>query len=124
MIRLTSQAVIIHLFYYLCSQLIFQLSSFIFFMAFSKKDLTGLYNWTPEPETPLFEGLPSRRSFDRYNGNQVFFIITLLLERLGNPSIEQGREIEMMIINKLPFASSSELTVFNWLEKEMMAVGQ
>ena len=91
-------------------------------MAFSKEHLTGLYNWTPEQETPLFEGTPSRRMFDRYNGNQVIFIITLLLERLGTTSIEQGREIEMLIINKLPFSSSSELTVFNWLEKQMIAI--
>ena len=77
----------------------------------------------PEQDPPLFEGSPSRRTFDRFNGNQVVFIISLLLERLGNPSIEQGREIEMLIINKLPFASCSELTVFNWLEKEMIAVG-
>lgn len=92
-------------------------------MSFSKEHLTGLYKWTQEQETPLFEGSPSRRTFDRYNGNQVFFIITLLLERLESSSIEQGREIEMLIINKLPFTSSSELTVFNWLEKEMIAIG-
>ena len=92
-------------------------------MSFTKEHLTGLYTWAPEQETSLFEGLPSRRTFDRYNGNQVVFIINLLMERLGSSSIEQGREIEMLIINKLPFASSSELTVFNWLEKEMIAVG-
>ena len=91
-------------------------------MSFSKEHLAGLYNWSPEQETSLFEGSPSRRMFDRYNGNQVFFIISLMLERLGNSSIEQGREIEMMIINKLPFTSCSELTVFNWLEKEMITV--
>ena len=92
-------------------------------MSFSKEHLTGLYKWAPEKETTLFEGPPSRRTFDRYNGDQVFFIITLLLERLESSSIEQGREIEMLIINKLPFTSSSELTVFNWLEKEMIAIG-
>ncbi len=91
-------------------------------MAFSKEHLTGLYNWTADHQTGLFEGTPSRRMFDRYNGDQVFFIITLLLERLGNSTIEQGREIELLIINKLPFSSSSELTVFNWLEKEMVAI--
>ena len=91
-------------------------------MSFAKEHLTGLYNWVPEQEPALFEGSPSRRMFDRYNGNQVFFIITLLLTRLENSSIEQGREIEMLIINKLPFSSCSELTVFNWLEKQMIAI--
>lgn len=91
-------------------------------MAFSKQHLTGLYNWTAEDQISLFEGSPSRRTFDRYNGNQVFFIITQVLESLGSASVEQGREMEMMIINKLPFASSSELTVFHWLEKEFATV--
>lgn len=91
-------------------------------MSFAKEHLVGLYTWTPEQETFLFEGLPSRRTFDRYNGNQVFFIITVLMERLGTTSIEQGREIEMLIINKLPFETCSEYTVFTWLEKEMMAI--
>ena len=91
-------------------------------MLFTKEHLAGLYTWLPEQESSLFEGLPSRRTFDRYNGDQVFFIITLLLERLGNPSVEHGREIEMLIINKLPFDACSEHTVFNWLEKEMMAI--
>ena len=92
-------------------------------MSFSKEHLTGLYNWESQKEATLFEGSPSRRSFDRYNGDQVFFIITQLLEKLGDSSIEQGREIEKLIINRLPFTSCSEHTVFNWLEKEMIATG-
>ena len=90
-------------------------------MSFTKEHLAGLYNWSMGHEITIFEGLPSRRIFDRHNGNQVYFIIGLLLERIGNTSIKQGREIEMMIINKLPFATSSEITVFNWLQKEMIA---
>ena len=90
-------------------------------MAFSKADLTGLYNWAPSQDITMFEGLPSRRTFDRYNGNQVFFIINGLLETSGNSSIEKGKELERLIINKLPFDSCSELTVFNWLEKEMIS---
>ena len=81
-----------------------------------------MYNWAPEQGASLYDGLPTRRIFNRYNGNQVFFIITLLLERLGNSSIEQGQEIEMLIINKLPFDTCSEHTAFNWLEKEMIAI--
>ena len=88
-------------------------------MTFTKEHLTGLYNWMPEYETSRFEGSPTRRTFDRFNGNQVFFMISLLMERMGTSSISHGQEIEMMIINKLPFSSSSELTVFNWLEKEL-----
>ena len=89
-------------------------------MAFLKEDLEGLYNWSPETATTTFEGQPTRRLFNRWNGKQVLFIINLVLDNSGNFSIEQGKKIESLIINKLPFESSSELTVFNWLQKEIL----
>lgn len=89
-------------------------------MSFSKEHLTGLYNWAPEPETPLFTDSPTRRTFDRFNGHQVLFIINRVLEVSGTFTIEDGRKLEALIINKLPFDPCSELTVFNWLQKEMM----
>jgi hypothetical protein len=89
-------------------------------MAFLKEDLEGLYNWSSETSTTTFEGQPSRRLFNRWNGNQVLFIINLVLDNSGNFSIEQGKKIESLIINKLPFEPSSELTVFNWLQKEIL----
>ena len=89
-------------------------------MSFSKEHLTGIYNWSEETESPVFDGQPSRRLFNRWNGEQVLFIINHLMENDPNFSIEMGRKIELLIINKLPFTSSSELTVFNWLQKEMV----
>jgi len=89
-------------------------------MLFSKEHLDGFYHWTPEPERSLFDGNASRRLFDRSHGNQVLFIINLILDISGNFSIERGRQIEKMIINRLPFTRSSELTVFNWLQQEIL----
>lgn len=89
-------------------------------MPFSKEHLTGLYNWLPESGTLVFDGQPSRRLFDRWNGDQVLFIINLILDTSGSFSIDEGSKIERLIINKLPFDPCSELTVFNWLQKEMM----
>lgn len=89
-------------------------------MLFSKEHLSGLYNWLPETGTSVFDGDATRRLFNRYNGHQVLFIINLLLDSCGNFSIDQGRQIEKLIINKLPFNPSSELTVFNWLQQEMV----
>ena len=89
-------------------------------MVFSKEHLTGLYNWAPESEIPVFDGSPTRRLFNRWNGYQVLFIINLILDIHRDFSIEQGREIEKLIINKLPFNPSSELTVFNWLQKALV----
>jgi hypothetical protein len=89
-------------------------------MFFSKSELTGLYTWTADTEITTFEGGPSRRLFDRWNGDQVLFIINHVLQSMDDLSIEQGKKIEKLIINKLPFDPCSELTVFNWLQKEIM----
>ena len=89
-------------------------------MSFSKEHLNGVYNWASETELPLFDGQASRRLFDRSNGNQVLFLINLLLDNTDSFSIEDGKKIESLITNKLPFQQSSELTVFNWLQKEML----
>ena len=88
-------------------------------MLFSKEHLTGLYKWASPNETATYEGEPTRRSFDRWNGNQVLFIIKIVLEKTGDVSIEQGKKLENLIINKLPFGPCSEFTVFNWLQKEI-----
>ena len=89
-------------------------------MSFSKEHLKGVYNWSSETDLPVFDGQASRRLFDRSNGNQVLFLINLLLDNSESFSIDDGQKIESLITNKLPFQQSSELTVFNWLQKEMM----
>lgn len=88
-------------------------------MLFSKEYLEGFYHWTPETERTFFDGSASRRLFNRHHGNQVLFIINLILDISGNFSIEKGKQIEKLIIDKLPFIRSSELTVFNWLQSEI-----
>jgi hypothetical protein len=89
-------------------------------MLFSKEHLTGLYTWVSSNANDTFEGEPSRRLFDRWNGDQVLFIIKQVMENTGDLSIEHGKKLEGLIINKLPFDPCSELTVFNWLQKEML----
>ena len=89
-------------------------------MGVSKEDLSGFYEWTREDEKSVFNGNPSRRPFDRLNGNQVLFIINLLLSGFENPSAEDGRKIERLITTKLPIDRSSEMTVFNWLHEEVV----
>lgn len=82
-------------------------------MPFVKEDLTGNhYTWT---NGFSFTGSPSRRLFDKTNGNQVLFIINFLASLSGRVSIREGREIEEMIHNHLPSDVRSEMSVFNWL---------
>ena len=89
-------------------------------MLFLKEHLTGLYTWTADYKIEVYEGEPSRRLFDRWNGDQVLFIINHVLLNINATSVEQGNKIERLIINKLAFDPCSELTVVNWLQKEMM----
>jgi hypothetical protein len=89
-------------------------------MLFSKENLRGLYNWRQKTEISVYDGDPSRRLFNRWNGEQVLFIINRLLASCGNFSVDSGQKIERLIINKLPFDVSSEKTVFNWLQTEMV----
>ncbi len=84
-------------------------------MSFSRKDLTGNYQWTNEFTNSLFTGLPTRRIFDRWNGAQVLFIINAIAALSETFSIEEGRKVESLINNNLPLDTSSELFVFNWL---------
>ncbi len=85
-------------------------------MAFLKEDLLSQhYTWNNSGEAPIFTGHPSRRVFDRFNGDQVLFLINFYGELTENFTVEQGREIENMIYNQLPMDAKSEMAVFNWL---------
>jgi hypothetical protein len=87
-------------------------------MLFLKEHLDGFYQWNPESEKSVFEGKPSRRVFNRWSGDQVLFIINLLLNDPG-ASISEGKKIEKIIIDRLPIETKSELSVFNWLQQEI-----
>jgi hypothetical protein len=88
-------------------------------MLFNKEDLDGFYEWMPESERSVFDGSATRRLFDRWNGNQVLFLINLLLNNSGNFSVGRGKKIEKLIIDHLPLDKRSEVTVFNWLQSEI-----
>lgn len=85
-------------------------------MLISKEHLMGYYMWTTEPVNSLFTGIPTRRIFDRYNGRQVLFIINALASLSKNFSLEEGREIENLILNRLPATVQSEISAYNWLK--------
>jgi len=87
-------------------------------MIFLKKDLVQVhYNWNNNDNIFVYDGRPSRRSFDRYNGEQVLFIINSYGATSLNFTIEEGRKIEEVIANNLPLEAKSEISVFNWLQK-------
>ena len=85
-------------------------------MRFIKEHLSAEnnYNWTDEF---IFDGTPSRRLFDRQNGNQLLFIINLYALQNDKFSEDQVPRIEEMLVNKLPEEIKSEISVLNWLKE-------
>ncbi len=85
-------------------------------MFFAKESLQcEHYNWVNETSLSAYNGSPSRRLFDRFNGDQVLFIINSLASQSEKFTLEEGRDIEQLIINQLPLETKSEISVFNWL---------
>jgi hypothetical protein len=82
-------------------------------MAIAKEDLAcDHYSWTNES---TFEGAPSRRFFDRFNGHQVLFILNTLHEESDRFSLQECRKAEELILGQMPTDIRSELSVYNWL---------
>ena len=90
-------------------------------MKFLKEHLTGFYDWKPEAEIAMYDGNATRRLFDRWNGNQVLFVINVFLSNTGNMSIERGKMAESLILERLPLDTMSEVSVLNWLQTEIVA---
>jgi len=89
-------------------------------MTFSKDDLLGSYIWTADVKSSPYTGLPSRRIFDRYSGNQLLFIINSLSALSDSFSIEDVMKIEAIITDHLPMNTQSEISVFNWLKSQVL----
>ena len=89
-------------------------------MQFQKDDLEGThYDWT-EDEHHLFTGRPSRRSFDRFNGNQVLFLINFYGSLSESFTVQEGKSIERRLQHDLPLEAKSEISVFNWIRNMVM----
>jgi hypothetical protein len=87
-------------------------------MLFQKQDMEGNhYTWQQDGEKQVFLGQPSRRMFDRFNGDQVLFLINFLGSLSEGFTLQQGKKIEYEIFNNLPTDKKSEMSVFNWIRE-------
>ncbi|MBL7740522.1 MAG: hypothetical protein JNK14_14990 [Chitinophagaceae bacterium] len=85
-------------------------------MHFVKENLLQQhYTWSGENRNPVFIGSASRRTFNRFNGEQVLFIINLYAASAALFTIADGQRLEKMILDELPIDTKSELSVLNWL---------
>jgi hypothetical protein len=92
-------------------------------MLFLKENLEGNhYSWNNSGNNSTYTGMPSRRLFDRDNGDQVLFLINAYASETDSLSISEVHRIEKMIISELPMEAKSEISVFNWLKEIMNSV--
>jgi hypothetical protein len=93
-------------------------------MLFQKQDMEGThYTWNSKDEGGVYKGQPSRRLFDRYNGEQVLFLINFYASLSAESfTLQEGRRIEDQLYNHLPFGILSEISVFNWLRDSVSRV--
>src|SRR5258705_13633021 len=90
-------------------------------MIFLKEHLTSKYLWHDEEEKSSFMGDASRRLFDRFNGDQVLFMINLFGSFQKTFTIEDGQKTEEYINNRLPLENQSELSALDYLRKLSLA---
>lgn len=92
-------------------------------MHFQRQDMEGThYNWLVADEKQVFMGQPSRRSFDKYNGDQVLFLINFYASLSDRFTLQEARVIENKIFLELPGHAKSEISVFNWIRSENILV--
>jgi len=72
------------------------------------------YSWINEA---TFEGEASRRIFNRYNGNQLLFVLNLYASLIEGFTIKMGLKIEDRLMNQLPVETRSEISVLHWLNQ-------
>ena len=91
-------------------------------MPFVKEDLSfDHYSWETAPNGSAFMGTPSRRLFNRYNGDQVLFLINSLGAGNSTFTRTQVKQIEEMLLHQLPLEAKSEISVLNWMKETQTA---
>lgn len=91
-------------------------------MLFQKQDLKeSHYHWNSDEGS--YKGQPSRRLFDRYNGEQILFIINFYASLSAESfTLQECHRLEDKIFNHLPIGILSEVSVFNWLRDSVKQV--
>jgi len=55
--------------------------------------------------------------FNRYNGNQLLFVLNLYASLTEGFTVSMGLKIEDRLMNQLPVDAKSEISVLNWLKQ-------
>lgn len=88
-------------------------------MQFLKEHLSpGNYEWDSQL---IYNGDPTRRLYNRHNGNQLLFIINHFAESSNTFDTEKGVLIQDMLNHQLPVDAKSEISVIKWLHEKAIA---
>ncbi|MET0637642.1 MAG: hypothetical protein ABWZ25_16555 [Chitinophagaceae bacterium] len=87
-------------------------------MDFVREHLKGNhYTWNENINFSPFQGQPSRRLFNRFDGYQVLFLINSFASATGKTDEETVSRMESLIMHELPLDARSEISVLNWLKE-------
>ncbi len=90
-------------------------------MIFIKENLKGSnYNWFPASLEKLADCFPTRKSFDRLNGDAILRMINLFNLLVTKLNLADGRSMELALAKELPPELLSEVSVFNWLKQRYL----
>jgi hypothetical protein len=88
-------------------------------MQFLKEHLSpGNYEWSNEL---IYTGNPSRRLYNRVDGNQLLFVINQFAAESASFDIDKGIKIQKILMHDLPVEAKSELSVIKWLNEKIVA---
>lgn len=88
-------------------------------MQFLKEHLSpGNYEWNNDL---IYNGDPSRRRYNRNNGNQLLFVINLYGALQTSFDINKGLMIQDLLKHQLPVDAKSEISVLHWLNEKIVA---
>jgi len=91
-------------------------------MDFQRQDLEGTHYYWDRDENDVFNGQPSRRAFDVFNGNQVLFVINFYGSESENFTVQDAKNVEQRILHELPPGLKSEISVYNWLKTSVLSL--
>ena len=88
-------------------------------MQFLKEHLgPGNYEWDDQL---IYNGDPSRRLYNRYNGKQLLFLINHFAESIKTFDLAKGILIQELLTHQLPVDAKSEISVMKWLNEKAIA---
>jgi|SRR3982751_1386231 len=84
--------------------------------------LASDYVWNSDNKNNHLSDGPTRKRFDRFNGDCMLHIINLYDCLIDKLNVKQAQRIECLIQRELPLEAKSEITVLQWLKEKHMQI--